>query len=154
MFWSIKYNIKWNYRNSNINSFYSLFASLLCLTKDFDNNIAFNIPILMNKFYYFIFSNHCTVYSDSEETIDYFSSATLLSIYLFIWDLFINYIMKKLSITILLYVQISLSLIIIIILKFSIIIIKFCSSDDNCFFKYIFDKFIKIEEKKIIVIII
>ena len=69
-----------------VNSFFSLFASFYCLTKDLGNNFLY-IPILMNKCYYFVFSNQCTVYTDSEDKIDYFSSATLLSVYLFILDL-------------------------------------------------------------------
>ena len=131
-----------------INSFYSLFA-FYCLTKGWENNFLFYIPILMNKFYYFIFTNHCTVYTDNEdeEIIDYFSSATLLSIYLFIWDQIIN-LMKKLPIKFLLYVQIVISSIIIFIFILSLLILMICMcKKDNCCVKFIYVKFIKIEEE-------
>ena len=128
------------------NSFYSLFA-FYCLSKDWDNYYIFYIPVLMNKFYFFVFNNHCTVYTDSEERIDYFSSATLLSIYLFIWSLFIDEI-KKLPIKILIYAQIALSFIIIFIFILSLLILMFCSAclknNNNCCLQIIFDKFIKI----------
>jgi len=130
-----------------VNSIFSLFASFYCLSKDLGNNLLF-IPILMNKCYYFVFSNHCTVYTDSEDKIDYFSSATLLSIYLFILDLIIDFIIKKLSLTILLYFQIVLSLIIIVTSIISLAILMLISNKDNCCFKYIFDRFIENKENK------
>ena len=130
-----------------VNSFFSFSASIYCLSKDM-NNIFLYIPILMNKCYFFVFSYHCTIYTDNEERIDYFSSATLLSIYLFIWDLIIEYIIKKITITILLFIQITLSLIIFITFIFSVIILIKYSNNDNCLFNYIFGKFIEINEKK------
>ena len=130
-----------------VNSLYSLSASIYCLTKDL-NNIFLYIPILMNKCYFFVFSYHCTVYTDNEERIDYFSSATLLSIYLFIWDLIIEYIIKKIPIIILLFFQITLSLIIFLTFIFSVIILIKYSNNDNCIFNYIFSKFIEINENK------
>jgi len=132
------------------NSFYSLIA-FYYLSKSWEHNFLFYIPILMNKFYYFVFSNHCTVYTDSEERIDYFSSATLLSIYLFIWDKFFNLI-KKLPIKFLLFAQISLSLIIItiFILSLSILMISYKRGNpNNCCAKFIYNKFNKIEEENI-----
>ena len=128
------------------NSFYSLFVSLMCLSKDVEKNYFFYIPILMNKFYYFVFAYHCTVYTDNEEGIDYFSSATLLSIYLFIWDLFID-LLKKAPIEVLLYVQIALSSFIIVIFIFSLLILMFCFKCNNCCVQLIFDKFIKIKDE-------
>ena len=128
-----------------VNSIYSFFASIYCLSNDLENNFIF-IPILMNKCYYFAFSNHCTVYTDSEEIIDYFSSATLLSIYLFVWELFIEHLIKKIPITILLYIQIVLSLIIFATFIFSVFIM-FNSKNDSYWFNFILDKFIKTKDE-------
>ena len=100
----------------------------------------------MNKCYYFAFSNHCTVYTDNEEKIDYFSSATLLSIYLFVWELVIENIIKKIPITILLYLQIVLSSIIFATFILSIIIML-CSKNDNYWFNFILDIFIKTKDE-------
>jgi len=101
----------------------------------------------MNKFYFFVFNNHCTVYTDNEDNIDYFSSATLLSIYLFIWEQFIKLI-KKLPIKFLLYFQILISFIIILIFILSLLILVLCClREQNCCVKYIYDKFIKTEEE-------
>ena len=148
-------NIKWG-EVSNIilngtfgivifSSFYTFFA-FYCLSKGWENNFLFYIPILMNKFYYFVFNNHCTVYTDNDK-IDYFSSATLLSIYLFVWEQVIK-LMKILPITFLLYFQILISSIIILIfLISSIILMIFCCNKDNFYVKFIYDKFIKIKEE-------
>ena len=127
-----------------VNSFYSLFAFYF-LFKGWENNFLFYIPILMNKFYFFVFNNHCTVYTDNDDNIDYFSSATLLSIYLFIWEQIIK-LMKKLPIKFLLYFQILISIIIISIFILSLLMLC-CFREQNCCFKYIYDKFIKIEEE-------
>ena len=97
------------------NGFYSLIVSIICLSRDVDNNYYFYIPILINKFYYFTFAHQCTIYTDSDsKIINYFSIATLLSIYLEIWDLFINQ-MKKIPTNILLWIQLFLSATIVII---------------------------------------
>ena len=60
------------------NGFYSFIVSLICLSKDVKNNYYFYIPILMNKFFFFTFAHHCTVFTDTEDGIDFFSCATLL----------------------------------------------------------------------------
>ena len=128
-----------------VNSFYSFIASIYCLSNELGNNFIF-IPILMNKCYYFAFSNHCTVYTDSEERIDYFSSATLLSIYLFMWEVIIENLIKKIPITILLYFQIVLSLIIIATFIFSVSIIL-NPKKNSYWFNFILDKFIKTKDE-------
>ena len=69
----------------------------------------------MNKFYFFTFAYHCTVYTDIDEGIDIISSATLLSIYLKAWEFFFNKLIDKCSINILLVIQIFFSLIIVLI---------------------------------------
>ena len=95
------------------NGFYSFIVSLICLSKDVKNNYYFYIPILMNKFFFFTFAHHCTVFTDTEDGIDFFSCATLLSIYLEIWDFFLD-LLKKCPINILLYFQLFLSSVIIL----------------------------------------
>ena len=130
-----------------VNSIISLIASIYCLSNEL-GNFSLYIPILINKFYYFVFSNHCTVYTDSDGKIDYFSSATLLSIYLYIWELIIDNIFKKMSITILLFIQMILSsLIIFVTFIILITILIHNSKNKNCFYDYIFDKFIKIKDE-------
>lgn len=98
------------------NGFYSFIVSLICLIKDIklNDNYIF-IPILMNKFYFFTFAYHCTVYTDVDEGIDIISSATLLSIYLKAWEFFFNKLIDKCSINILLVIQIFFSLIIVLL---------------------------------------
>ena len=90
------------------NSFYSFFVSLICLSKDINNNFCFYIPILMNKFFFFAFAHHCTVFTDTEEGIDFFSCGTLLAIYLQVLDFIID-LLKKFPIKILLYIQVIFS---------------------------------------------
>ena len=131
-----------------VNSLISLIGSIYCLSNELGNFFLY-IPILMNKFYYFVFSNHCTVYTDSDGKIDYFSSATLLSIYLYIWELIIDNIFKNIPITILLFIQIVLSSLIIVTFIISVIILMASSKNNNCFYNYIFDKFIKIKDENI-----
>ena len=96
------------------NGFYSLIVSYMCLIKEIDNNNYFYIPIFLNKFYYFEFAHQCTVYTDIEEGIDIFSFATLLSLYLKGWDLFI-FLLNFLPLKVLLYFQIVISVFIILV---------------------------------------
>ena len=107
------------------NGFYSLFVSFICLSKDVKNNNYFYIPIFINKFYYFTFAHQCTVYTDIEEGIDFFSFATLLSIYLKAWDILI-YFLQKLPLEILLYFQIVVSFFIILVFLCMILIFMCC----------------------------
>ena len=107
------------------NSFYSFILSSICISKEIKNNYYFYIPIFLNKFYYFTFAHQCAIRTDDDDSLNYFTTATLLSIYLFIWDLIIDQI-KLIPIKILLYIQIFLSLIIIIISVFAFIISLFC----------------------------
>ena len=106
-------------------AFYSLIFSFICLKKDIKNNYYFYIPILMNKFFSFAFAYNCTVVTDKEEDVDYFSSATLLSIHLFLWNI-IMYFIKKFPLKYLLYLQIGLSSFIIIIFIFFLSLFMCC----------------------------
>ena len=63
------------------NGFYSFIVSIICLMKNVKNNYIFYVPILINKFYYFTFAHQCTIYTDNDDEINYFTIATLLSIY-------------------------------------------------------------------------
>ena len=73
---------------SNKNSFEEIFIS-----NEKYNNIIF-IPIIMNKFYYFTLMYYCISYSEDKKGQDLMSGSTLISIYLFIWDLF-YYFLKR-----------------------------------------------------------
>ena len=110
------------------NGFYSFIVSLICLSKDVKNNYYFYIPILMNKFYFFTFAHHCTVYTDIEDEIDFFSCATLLSIYLQIWDFCID-LLKICPINVLLIIQIIFSSLIILLTLYFLSLLM-------CFFGY------------------
>ena len=104
------------------NGFYSLIVSSICLSKTVDNNYYFYVPILINKFYYFTFAHQCTTYTDKDDEINYFTVATLLSIYLEIWDFFIN-LLKQAPTNILLWIQLVLSTIIVIASLFTLVIL-------------------------------
>ena len=107
------------------NSFYSFILSCACISREIKNNYFFYIPIFLNKFYYFTFAHQCAIRTDDEESLNYFTTATLLSIYLFIWDLIIEQI-KLIPVKILLFIQIILSLIIIIFSLLAFTISLFC----------------------------
>ena len=95
---------------------YSFIVSILCLSKEIqNNNYYYIIPILMNKFYSLTFAYHCTVFTDVENNIELISSSTLLAIYLSIWDFFFDLISDYLPIKLLLIIQIIFSLVVVII---------------------------------------
>ena len=106
------------------NGFYSFFLSISCLYNDINNNNYFYIPILINKFYFFTFAHQCTISTDSDDEINYFTVATLLSIYLQIWDWFID-LFKRIPTTGLLYIQIIISTAIILITLYILIALLF-----------------------------
>ena len=106
------------------NGFYSFIVAIICLSGDVEHNYYFYIPILINKFYYFTFAHQCTIYTDNDDDINYFTLATLLSIYLSIWDFFMDLI-KNIDTNILLYFQLFLSTFIVVISLFSFIVV-FC----------------------------
>ena len=106
------------------NGFYNFFLSIICLGRDIKNNNCFYIPILINKFYFFTFAHQCTIYTDDDDEINYFTVATLLSIYLFIWDFIIEQI-KKIPTIGLLYFQIVLSGVIVVASLFVLVILLF-----------------------------
>jgi len=62
----------------------------------FEDNYYLYITILMNKFYYFTFIYYNLSISEDKKGLDLMSGATLISIYLLIWNLFrdilINYV--------------------------------------------------------------
>ena len=106
------------------NGFYSFIVSIFCLMKNVKNNYIFYVPILINKFYYFTFAHQCTIYTDNDDEINYFTIATLLSIYLQIWDFFLD-LLKKIPTKGLLLFQLILSTGIILISLFILVILLF-----------------------------
>jgi len=106
------------------NGFFSFFLSISCLYNDINNNNYFYIPIFINKFYFFTFAHQCTIYTDNDDEINYFTVATLLSIYLQIWDLIIDQF-KRIPTTGLLYMQIIISTAIIFITLYILVALLF-----------------------------
>ena len=143
------------------NGFYSFIVSIICLLNDVNNNYVFYIPILINKFYYFTFAHQCAIYTDDDDEINYFTLATLLSIYLQVWDLFMD-VLKKIPTNVLLFFQLLFSTVIIVISLFILVLlifyigkfmftilyfISFLFSFGGFWFIYCYDKF-KWEDKK------
>ena len=64
-------------------------------TKNFffkeNTNIIF-IPILMNKFYYFTLNYYCIYTSEKNNKFDIISSSSLISFYIFIWNLALTFL--------------------------------------------------------------
>ena len=109
------------------NGFYSFTFSLLFLLKgkeNFNINYAF-VPIFMNKFYFFTFAHHCTIFTDEAEGLDLISCSTLISIYLTIWDFIIGFITDKLSLNALFIIQLAVSAFIILISLFILSLLLF-----------------------------
>ena len=94
-------------------------------------NFLMNIPIIMNKFYYFSFTFYC-VKSSNKEKQDLISGSFIISFYLFIWTILFKYIIINfIPDTILIIIQIVFSSIICTIILIHIII-------KNCCFKGMF----------------
>ena len=104
--------------------FYSFVLSICCLYNDITNNNYFYIPILINKFYFFTFAHQCTINTENDDEINYFTVATLLSIYLQIWDLFIEQV-KRIPTSALLYIQIFISTGIIVFALYIFVLLLF-----------------------------
>ena len=144
------------------NGFYSFIVSLICLKNDVNNNYVFYIPILINKFYYFTFAHQCAIYTDDDDEVNYFTLATLLSIYLQAWDLLMG-LLKEIPTIVLLLFQLFFSSVIIVISLFILVLlifyigkfmftilyfISFLFSFGGFWFIYCYDKF-KWEHKKL-----
>ena len=69
-------------------------------TKNFffkeNTNIIF-IPILMNKFYYFTLNYYCIYTSEKNNKFDIISSSSLISFYIFIWNLALTFLKSSIS---------------------------------------------------------
>ena len=59
-------------------------------------NIIF-IPILMNKFYYFTLNYYCIYTSEKNNKFDIISSSSLISFYIFIWNLALTFLKSSIS---------------------------------------------------------
>ena len=102
------------------NALYSFFLSLIFLTKGFnegDNSLRnyVLIPIFMNKFYFFTFTNVSAIYTDDEDGIELVSFSTLISIYLTIWEKIIDFLTDYIPINGLFIIQIITSSLVILI---------------------------------------
>jgi hypothetical protein len=58
------------------------------------NNIIL-IPIIMNKFYYFTLMYYCISYSEDKKGQDLISGSTLISFYIFVFNLFYDVLKRK-----------------------------------------------------------
>ena len=99
------------------------------------------IPILMNKFYYFTLTYYCISYSEDKKGFELISGSTLISIYIMIWELILNFIREffdRDNIKILYIIQIVFSSIPSLIVGILIIISIFYSIYDCSFFKLLF----------------
>ena len=61
-----------------------------------NTNIIF-IPILMNKFYYFTLNYYCIYTSEKNNKFDIISSSSLISFYIFIWNLALTFLKSSIS---------------------------------------------------------
>ena len=122
------------------NGLFTLIFSSLYLSNNelelFKNKNFCLIPVLMNKFYYFSLIFFCVSYSEKIKTIELIPGSTLISIYLFIWDIIISLIRDNASFKGLYITQIVFSClfpcIIIIFLIALGTIICCCESDKDC----------------------
>ena len=113
------------------NAFYSLYISINFLLKGTDaedNSIKkyILVPVFMNKFYFFTFTNVASLYTDGEEGIELISFSTLISIYLSIWDFIIGSITDNIPINGLLIIQIAFSSLVVLVTIVVIIVVLFC----------------------------
>ena len=102
------------------NAFYSFFLSIKILSKGYDEDDKslrnyILVPIFMNKFYFFTFTNVSAIYTDDEDGIELISFSTLISIYLSIWDTLIDYITEYIPINGIFIIQIITSFFVIVI---------------------------------------
>ena len=72
----------------------------------FTNIIFFMVPILMNKFYHFTLIYYCISFSEIKNKFDLISGSTLISIYLFLWDIIISLLRDYTPLTALYIIQI------------------------------------------------
>ena len=88
----------------------SLIFSSLYLTNEniyiFRYQNFFLVPILMNKFYHFTLIYFCISFSEEKQKFDLISGASLISVYLLIWDFIISLIRNASSLNTLYIVQI------------------------------------------------
>ena len=117
------------------NGFYSFVLSIFCLYNDIKNNNYFYIPIFINKFYFFTFAHQCTICTEKDDEINYFTVATLLSIYLLIWDRLIDFY-KMIPNDVLLYIQIIISTGIILINCYLLFMLFFLIK--RCLFTFLY----------------
>ena len=119
---------------------FSLIFSSLYLSDSehyfFKNRNFYLVPILMNKFYYFSLNYFCVSYENKEKKFDIVSGDTLISVYLFIWDIIISYLIEYSSLYNLYITQIVLSclpalVIIGYIILYFIFVIFLCFSSEG-----------------------
>ena len=122
------------------NGLFTLIFSSLYLSNNelelFKNKNFCLIPVLMNKFYHFSLIFFCVSYSEQIKTFELIPGSTLISIYLFIWDIIISLIRENSSFKSLYITQIVFSClypcIIIIFLIAGGIIVYFCGPYKDC----------------------
>ena len=107
-------------------------------------NIFILTPILMNKFFYFTLIYYCISYKNLKD-FELISSASLISIYVAIWNIAVSIIRSYISLKVLYYIQIVFSSIpsLFVIIAMFILIGKsflYCNiiKDFLCFFSFIF----------------
>ena len=98
------------------NGIYSFIITLLYCHIDnekyyylFDDNYYIYITVLMNKFYYFTFIYYCLSVSEDKKGFEFISGATLISLYLLIWNFFISISLNYAYIPFLISTQIVIS---------------------------------------------
>lgn len=82
-----------------------------------ENNHLISILIVMNKFYYFIFSYYCVNISLDRKGFEIISGSTIISLYLLAWNFVYNFIIINLiSVNVLIIIQFIPSIIVFFIL--------------------------------------
>ena len=126
---------------------YSFILSVIYLADNdasiFEYHYFIFSPVLMNKFYYFTLIYFCISFSESKKKFELISGSTLISIYLFIWNLIISLIrdlssLNRLYITQIVFASIPSLIVAIIIIKFIFTTFCKCECFEGCGFLFCF----------------
>ena len=120
-----------------------IFSSLYLSNENnmlFKSQNFFLIPILMNKFYYFTLIYFCISYSEEKKKFDLISGATLISIYLLIWDLIISLIRNNATLNALYILQIIFASIpcLILLIIIILLIVAFFMPEMSCCERFVY----------------